>query len=490
MYKKKLLILLFFLTIFFFGKPDTVKAAASFSQAYTTLTNSRLSFKASVNSAGVGNSANTATIQTGQTANDTTDSDTGNLFPGDIVCFNGMAGNGCKNSQPVGSTYVVQDAPTTTIFTFSPALAGTLVGSDRVIATQSGQMVITFKPTTNLAALDKLILTIPAVSSVGVGNSSPADGIPDSSGFDKAALPSDLLAGTGCTGNACLSSVGVGLSAAALSTGATTHTITITLNAAINNTTSYTLTLGNSTNATLRFLNPAPSVNTHTRGVADTYSIRLYSQNTAQTITYDDTTMKIAPIDGVLVSANVELSLSYTIGSIATATTVPSCGGAGFTTTSATTATAVPFGSIVSMDAFYKAAQTHTIATNTTNGYVLTVNYDMPLNLGIGSTTPGVTIPDTTCQSTPCTTTTAQTWTDAAAYNGFGYTLGNIAGSDAAFTYATGFKPFSSSAITIMSKASKTSSSQVATCYQLSVDSTQDTGYYKDKLTYVATPKF
>ena len=63
-------------------------------------------------------------------------------------------------------------------------------------------------------------------------------------------------------------------------------------------------------------------------------------------------------------------------------------------------------------------------------------------------------------------------------------------GADAAFVYTSGYKPFSTSAITIMSKAGKTSSSQIATCYQLSVDSTQDTGYYKDKLTYIATPKF
>jgi len=472
------------LTFFYLGKLGSVNASVPFNQAYTTLGNSRLSFKASISSTGVGSSANYATIQTGLTANDTTDSDTGNLFPGDVVCFNGMASYGCKNSQPVGVTYTVQSINNTTNFAFTPNMAGTLVGGDRVIATQSGQITVTFKPTTNIASLEKLVLTIPAASS------NPNDGIPDSTGFDSATLPSDLVGGTGCASSNCLTSTGVGISAASLSTAGTSHTITVTLNAPLYNTTTYTMILGHATNFIYRFLNPAPASSSHTRGVADSYSVRLYSQNAAQSITYDDTTMKVTPIDGVLVSANVEMALTYTIASIGTATTVPSCGGASFTTTSASTATTVPFGSIINMDTFYKVAQTHLISTNATNGYTLTVNYDMPLNLGIGVTVPGTTIPDTTCQASACTTTTPQTWTDAAAYNGFGYTLGNIAGSDAAFTYSTGYKPFSSSAITIMSKTSKTSSSQIATCYALTVDSTQDTGYYKDKLTYVATPKF
>lgn len=475
---------LLLLAFFYLGKIRCVHASVSFTTAYTTLGNSRFSFKASVSSAGVGNSASSATIQTGLSANDTTDSDTANLFSGDVICFNGMAGNGCKNSQPTGVTYTVQTTNNSTNLTFSPALAGSLVGGDRIISSQSGQITVTFKPTTNLVALDKLILTIPAAAS----NSN--DGIPDSAGFDSARLPSDLLGGTGCTSNSCLTSAGVGISAASLSSSGGYHTITITLNDVLSTATTYTLTLGHATNAIYRFLNPAPSSNSHTRGVADSYSIELASKNNAETTTYDDTVMKVTPVDGVLVSASVEMSLTYTIGSVGTATTVPACGGADFTTTSASTATAVPFGSIVSMDTFYKVAQTHLISTNATNGYTLTVNYDMPLNLGIGSTTPGITIPDTTCQATACTTSTPRTWTDSTAYNGLGYTLGNVTGSDAAFTYTSGFKPFSSSPVTIMSNSSTVSSNKINVCYQLSVDSGQSTGYYKNKLTYIATPKF
>lgn len=486
MNKKVLFLLNFFLILTVFAslqKSNTVLAAVPFTEAYTTLGNSRFSFKASISSAGVGNSANYATIQTGLTANDTTDSDTGNLFPGDIVCFNGMASNGCKNSQPVGGSYTVQGINNTTSFSFDPVLAGTLVGGDRVIATQSGQITVTFKPTTNVSTLDKLVLVIPAATS------NPDDGIPDSTGFDSADLPADLVSGTGCTGSACLTSVGVGISAASLATAGSSHTITVTLSAPLYNTTSYTMTLGHATNAIYRFLNPAPASNSHVRGVADAYSIRLYTQNTAGSITYDDTTMKVVPVDGVLVSANVELSLTYTIASIGTATTVPACNtGSTFTTSVATTATSVPFGSIVNLDTFYNAAQTHTISTNATHGYALTVQYDMPLNLGIGATVPGVTIPDGSCDGS-CTADTAAAW-NTATNNGLAYTLGNITGSDAAFTAGSGFKIFSTTPKTIMSKASQTSSSAIDTCYRLSVDATQQTGYYKNKLTYIATPKF
>lgn len=486
MNKKVLVFFSFFVLLAIFlslGKSSEIFASVPFDDAYTTLSNSRFSFKASISSAGVGNSANYATIQTGLAANDTTDSDTGNLFPGDIICFNGMASNGCKNSQPVGGTYTIQGINNTTSFAFDPILAGTLVGGDRVISTQSGQITVTFKPTTNVSALNKLILTIPAATS------NPDDGIPDSTGFDSADLPADLVGGTGCTGSACLTSVGIGISAATLATAGSSHTITITLSSDLQNNTTYTMTLGHATNAIYRFLNPAPALNTHTRGVADTYSIRIYTQNTAGTITYDDTTMKVVPIDGVLVSANIELSLTYTIASVGTATTVPACNtGSIFTTSVATTATAVPFGSIINLDTFYNAAQTHTISTNASNGYTLTAQYDMPLNLGIGATVPGITIPDGNCDGS-CTADTAATW-NTADNNGFAYTLGNITGADAAFTASSGFKIFSSSPKTIMSKASQTSSSVIDTCYRLSVDATQQTGYYKNKLTYIATPKF
>lgn len=262
------LLKLFILTaVFLLALPRAKQTMANlpFTSAYTTLSNSRLSYRAEIDSVGVGNSANYVSIKT-SSLNDanTTDINTGNIFPGDVVCFNGSASyTGCKNSQPTGITYTVQNVPsaTGTTFTFTPAMAGTLVQNDRIIATQSGQMTVTFKPATNIASLEKLVLTIAAASA------NYNDGSPDISGFDSASLPSNLLTGTGCTSNACLSSVGVGLSAATLSSTGGSHTITITLNAPLYNNTTYTLTVGHASNFIYRFLNPAPAASSHTRGV-------------------------------------------------------------------------------------------------------------------------------------------------------------------------------------------------------------------------------
>jgi len=344
------------------------------------------------------------------------------------------------------------------------------------IISQSGQIIVTFKPTTNLATLDKLVLKITAAAS------NYNDDTPDSNGFDSAQLPGDLLSGTGCLANACLSSDDISILAANLSSTAGIHTITITLNAGISNSMTYTFTLGHASNPIYRFLNPSSTIST-------TYPIRLYSQNAAQTVIYDDTIMKVNPVNGVLVSADVELALSYSISAIGTATTVPSCGNANFVTTSASTATTIPFGFIYNPDTqFYNVAQTHTVTTNVANGYVLTVKYNHPLKLKAG----GATIPNTICGNTQCTTSAPKTWTDYAGYNGFGYSVGNVSGADRAadFTADELYKPFSASAVIVATKSSPASASQIATCYRLSVDAAQQTGYYSDVLTYVATPKF
>ncbi|MCR4326250.1 MAG: hypothetical protein NUV52_01185, partial [Candidatus Roizmanbacteria bacterium] len=99
----------------------------------------------------------------------------------------------------------------------------------------------------------------------------------------------------------------------------------------------------------------------------------------------------------------------------------------------------------------------------------------------------GSTIPNGACNGT-CTSSTAAIWTTASS-NGFGYTLGNITGTDASFT--SNFKIFDAvNAQTIATKVTGTSGSRIATCYMLSVDVSQATGYYFNQLTYVATPRF
>jgi hypothetical protein len=425
------------------------------------------------------------------------DNNMGNLFPEDIVCFNGAPGtpgNGCKNSMDgtnANGNYIATSSPSLTgqtIF-FTPALTGTMNAGDRAIATQSGQISIGFKPTTALVSGDKLVLTLPAA----VANY--ADGIPDSAGFDSAALPANMIAGT-CAANACFNSTGFTASAVALSSATTAHTITITVSSALNTSTVYSFILGHASNATLRFLNPAPSGISHVRGVSDSLAAELKSQNNGLTLTYDDTLLKVNPIDGILVSANIEQALTYKINEasqghangssvIPAGTPLTECNGGTFTTTTGVTSTptSVSFGSITSYGSFYRAGQDIYVQTNSQNGYTVTVQYNNALRTAGGVST----IADGTCDGS-CTNIINAAWTGVGNY-GFGYTLGNNLGTDASFTGAT-FKTFGTTPQQIMAKSSQTNGSRVTVCYQLNVANTQSTGYYFNKLTYIATPKF
>jgi len=468
--------------VFLAYTPRSVSAAGPFQQAFVTLGNSRYSFLGAV-SGGISAGSSTLTIL----SSGYPDNNVGNLFPEDILCFNGApgVGAGCKNSV----NYSVTNNPNIAnqVLFFSPAMTGTVNAGDYVVSTQSGVITASLRPTTPLASGDKVVLIIPAATALY------NDGIPDSAGFDSGKLPADLLAGT-CAAGVCFTPTGFTASAVALASATTQHTVTITLSSALNASTTYSFTLGHASTANLRFLNPAPSGTSHIRGVSDSLSMEIKSTNSAGSTTYDDTLIKVNPIDGVLVSATVEEALTYKINpqssghvnasyTVPAATAVTECNGGTFTTTVATTPTAVNFGSVTSYDTFYRAEQEIYIQTNSSNGYVVTAQYNNALKTAAGAQT----ILDGTCDGA-CTASTQAAW-GTAANNGFGYTLGNITNTEAAWTGAT-FKIFGATPQTIMSKATGTAGSQIAVCYQLSVDTTQATGYYFNKLTYIATPKF
>lgn len=474
---RQAILLVAFFCVMAMARP--VYAATPFTDAYVTLSNSRFSFRAQLSGAH-GSGITIVAISTAGSS--TFDEDVNNLFPGDVVCFNSSALAGCQGQ----TTYTVNNAIASATVGITPALAAGLLSSDQMTSTQSGTMTVTFKPATAVPSGAKLVLTIPAATSAN------GDGFPDAAGWDDANLPADLVSGTGCSGSACFAPTSFTASAAALSNaGAGVHTVTITLSSVLTAGSTYSFRLGHTSDPKLRFLNPLPSGTSHTRGLADTYSIRLISQDSGQTVTYDDTIMKVAPQDGVFVSANVEESITYQIndtgngygGNIASSTNVTQCNGGSFTTGVATSPYAVPFGSVLNMETFCRAAQSHYVVTNAADGFTLTVLSDGPLStLGGGNT-----IANGSCDGA-CTTTSSGAWTTAS-NNGFAYTLGNITGSEAAFT--SNFRIFDNSlARTVMSKASPTNASRTAMCYQLSVDATQTTGYYFNKLYYVATPLF
>jgi len=451
--------LLFFILVSIFAVPlTTVQAQAlNFTQAYTTMSNSRFSYYAKV---GTTTSANATNVVIASSGNP--DNNTANIFPNDILCFNNPASNGCSSQ----TTYTVASTPTSTQIGVTSAIADALTAGTAVVSTQSARLTVTFTPRTSVPSGGYIRLSIASATS------NYSDGIPDNTGFDVNKLTTGNI-------NTYVTPTGFTKSASTLTYGSGYNVILMTLSSALTAGSSYSFVVGDASDTTSRFINPAPAGSTHTRGIADSYSIILQTEDSSNN-PQDKTITKVAPVDGVFVSATVEETISYTIAGVSTSTSA--CGA---TTSVTTTATTVPFGSIVNTDTFYNAAQTHAITTNSSNGYTLTTQYDQALSLdGAGVTT----IPDTSCDSS-CSTGTPGTWSTAT-NNGFGYTLANISGTDAAFTNASGYKPFSASAVTIMSKASSTSGSQIYSCPRLSVDTAQQTGTYFNKLTYIATPKF
>lgn len=448
----------------FFAK--STFAEIPFTNSYATLSNSRFSF---VSGIGVTVPAGTTSINiSGTTYPDT---NTGNLFPKDTICITNPGSSTCKYSGTVNSIIDSNN------FGFIAASTAAFAVNDRIIVAQSPTITVTIVPNTYVPSGGYIRTTIK-----GSGASTNADSVPDNTGFDSGSLTTGNI-------NSYISPTNFTKSASTLTSSSGDHVILMTLSSALSIGSTYSFTIGSGTTAAYRFINPAPYGTTginHTRGVGEPYSITIQTENASGAI-LDKNITKVIPNDGILVSATVEMTLSYTIAGLGTGSSA--CGVAMPVTT---TASAVPFGSITSYTSFYNAAQSHTVTTNAGNGYVLTVQEDGPLteNGDIGT---GATIPDTLCDRSPnCNTGVGGTaaWATATSHDGFGYSMANISGTDAAFTYTNGWKPFSTSPVTIMSKTSPVVGSSAYTCYRLAVSSTQPAGYYFNKLTYVATPRF
>jgi len=460
-----------------FTLPQNTYAAVPFTNAYATLSNSRFSYKAAIATGGIANNATYATIQ----SSGYSDNDTKNLFIGDTVCLNGSAADGCTNQ----TVYTVNNILSDTIFGFTPAISGTMNMNDFIVSTNSGQIAVTFKPTVAVAQNEKLIFTITAAAS------NYANGIPDSTGFDSGDLTANLVA------QSAISSVGAtsfNITSATLSSAASLHTVTVVLGAGgLSAGSTYTMSLGHASDATLRFLNPSPAGTTHTRGVSDSYAMTLKTTNTAGTVVYNQTQLKVNPVDGVFVSATVEQTLSFQIEP----NTGTACGVAvGDRIT--TTATTVPFGSITSAN-FYDGAQKLTVSTNSTGGYTVTGYQDGVLTSGSNN------IPNTPCDAAGCSSGSPAEWNSEPVTDtndGFGFSLENNTNTPVptGYLYNNGGLSFNAQpfplnlfptpGISIMNETAPASGSVANVCYRLGVKSTQPAGYYYNRITYVATPKF
>lgn len=125
-----------------------------------------------------------------------------------------------------------------------------------------------------------------------------------------------------------------------------------------------------------------------------------------------------------------------------------------------------------------------TVISDAPSGYQVTAQETTRLaNLNYA----GVYIPDTTGDAGTITETTSGAWTSNSIY-GFGYTLANVTGTDAAFT--SGYKQFADASapenpVVVMSNGGTAPNKQVTVSYKVNVSSAQQPGSYETKVTYI-----
>lgn len=440
------------------------------------LSNSRLSFSAQVSGSHPAGSSQITLNNFGP------DTNTNHLFPGDVVKIG-------ANTQGI-NLKTVAAVLDTAHFTLDSALETGINSGDSIIATQSALHTVSF--TTATAVSNGVIrVLIPAAA---VNNN---DGRPDTSGFDLGGLTGkNITCPTGSVDHwetPTASASGTNRCLSGFSCFECRFSGTLPENSVKN------FIVGDTNK---KLINPAPSTK-HLQGTADIYTtiLYLYSYSPASgLILVDSTRVKTAVIESVQVSTNIESTLTFSVEGISA--NQIKCG---LSTSVTTTTDAIPFGAI-NAAAFKQGGQLLTISTNAPHGYSVTIEEDSQMGLDGGIITK---IPDTACDDGNCTHEVKANWNAAVATTtgayGLGYSLENVSGADAAFTYHD-WQTFLAKQIPCTSKAETcgtqdtsqvimfnkgpVSGKSVNVCYRLNVAASQMAGIYWNKVRYVATPIF
>lgn len=478
----------FFLSLFsIFLSPSKIEAA-SLTNASALLSNPRLSYRANSATGTTGSSTVTITNSTSYP-----DPNTNHLFPGDSVCFTNAGPTGCISSK----SYSVATVSGAQSFSLASTLLAGVDASGFVISTQSGNITLTFTLVSAIPAGGDIFIRIP-VSTEGSPNVN--DGIPDpgknnsgsiTGGFDFNKLQSTSIS-VSTTGGTCAD--GWNTPVVASTSG------TIQIVKATSACTGATVTV-----VIPSMVNPTPWLGTgstpHVQGTADAYKISIVSRD-GSTNVLDSTNVVVAPIEGVLISATVDQTLSFTVAGVASGQTA-----CNVSTTVGTTPYSVPWGTLAIANQFSNAAQLLSVSTNASNGYLVTIeeNDQMGMN-GIACTgryagEANSCIKDTGCDSGSCDYANYGNWATPT-NNGLGYSLASVSGTPASF-YWGGASNWYAKALpdqeptspalpkqTIMSAVAPVSNNQINVCYRISISGTQPAGYYYNKVRYTATARF
>ncbi len=471
--------------------------AAGISSMSATLSNPRLSFHGLANAAISAGSTFGVVKGAGSTGGDL---DTKNLFPNDSIVITGNA--------PILVASTSADNATFTLKTATTTLAG--INSNMTVA-GNGTMKVQIFTAATIPANASIKISVPASSTT------PTDGIPFSetslalSGFDSNGMTSANVA---CPGGFSAGTFTAGGGGAPhifnCNNGGTPVLAGVPL----------TITIGTGANP---LINPPPIQGGHTRGIADVYTIKAetWSATNGGGSLLADGLMRVAPVDGVLVSATIDETLQFTIAGIDSSSTTY-CGKAHPAAGIITTATSVPWGTIGSGYVINKneAVQQLIVTTNASNGYKVYAEENDQMGLdgvacpgSAGANVDNPTAGAYTFGTSTCirdvaggTNNALFDWgTTPGVIYGFGYGVQNNIGTDGGnyvYNYPAnvyGVRAFSdiqnnedkyTTGAELMANAGPVSANSVFLCYRLNVPGTQPAGYYYNKLKFTAVAKF
>ncbi len=439
--------------------------SATLTDASITLGNSRLSFHGRLD--GTNTSGETLVNINSSVSAPYTSVTTAELVEGDVVTIQDVGGTNVN-------TYTVTERTDADTFAITTGLdAENDDAGDRVTLNQTGDITVEFD---TVSVIDGGIVRVLFPSD---GNA--ADDLPDPGAFEfGSATAATVTCDSGLPGSP--------------TAGATANDVTIGSQDYHSFECDYTgaNTAGTVVMTISDLINPAPTAS-HTTGTADTYIAVIQHLDGATVV--DSTSVAIGAIEAVQVSATVAPQITFSIAGVSSGTST-----CGVNTDATSTATAVPFGSL-SINAFSTVSQALTVATNASNGYVVTVveNDQLGLDGQACAGESGVTncIDDTSVADE----TTSADWTDASTENGFGYSLDDHdADATEAFAYDESSRTFSAKQFaatadsetpqTVMSDTTVTNGDDVYVCYRATISATQPAGLYYNYVTYTATATF
>jgi hypothetical protein len=261
-------------------------------------------------------------------------------------------------------------------------------------------------------------------------------------------------------------------SSAAGTWGVATTSTTITLTAPSDTTvaSSSVITIEIGTNATSGTTGTRQIVNPSTTG---SYEITVGGSMA------DSGAFRVAILDNVVVTANVDTTFDFTVAGLATSSSVN-----GTSTTITSTATAIPFGTLTS-GVIQTLAQQLTVTTNADNGFAVTVYQDSNLVSSTGADIDGF--------ANGAYTDTPSAWTDPTANPSDERTWGHwgMTSGDADLFGSNLWVSPSTTPRTVFSHNSVANATTTNVGYQTEISSLQEAGDdYTTTLTYIATPVF